>query len=377
MAFSPEPIHTHGTAQKSAVLLVNLGTPDAPQPQALRAYLGEFLSDPRVIEIPRLLAWLLLHLLVIPWRAPRSAAKYASVWMKEGSPLRVYTERQAKLLRGTLGAQGRSVLVEWGMRYGTPSIAQALDALKAAGAERILVLPLYPQYSATTTASGMDAIAAWCARTRNIPELRFVKHYHDHPAYIGALAERIKSFWEVNGPLASGTAGKGPQSEPSLLFSFHGIPRRSLLLGDPYYCECQTTGRLLRESLGLSAEVAQVTFQSRFGKAEWLKPYTEPTLRALAEAGVAHVDICCPGFPADCLETLEEIAMEGKAAFLGAGGTEYRYIPCLNDWPGWIDALARIALEHMAGWPTTVPSPSEQEELKRRREHALAKGAST
>jgi ferrochelatase len=261
------------------------------------------------------------------------------------------------------------------MRYGTPSIGQALDALKAAGAERILVLPLYPQYSATTTASSMDAIHAWCAKTRNLPELRFVKHYHAHPAYIKALATQVTSFWEVHGQLLSGKTEAEAKRAPRLVMSFHGIPKRSLLLGDPYHCECLVTGRLLGEALGLEPEFAPVTFQSRFGRAEWLQPYTEPTLESLARAGVRHVDICCPGFPADCLETLEEIGLEGRSVFLAAGGETYRYIPCLNDAPYWIEALAQIALEHMGGWPIGPAAPGEGALRAAQRERALAKGA--
>jgi ferrochelatase len=375
MAFSPEPSYTHGSAPRTGILLVNLGTPDAPRPNELRRYLAEFLSDPRVVEIPKLLWWLLLRLVILPLRAPRSAAKYATIWMKEGSPLRVYTERQAKLLKGMLGAQGHAVLVEWGMRYGNPSIAKGLDALKAQGAERVLVLPLYPQYSATTTASSQDAIHAWCARTRNLPELRFIKNYHDHPAYIGALVAQIKTFWEVNGHPPIPRNKEEQERQSRLVMSFHGIPKRSLLLGDPYHCECLVTGRLLREALGLAPEVTPVTFQSRFGRAEWLQPYTEPTLEALAREGIRDIDICCPGFPADCLETLEEIALEGKSVFLAAGGKNYRYIPCLNDSAPWIEALAKIALEHMAGWPTAAPSAAQALERKNQRERALAKGA--
>lgn len=375
MPFAQEPPHAHGAPKRTGVLLINLGTPDAPRPKELRRYLAEFLSDPRVVEIPRVIWWLLLKLVVLPLRSPRSAAKYALIWTKDGSPLKVYTERQAKLLRGTLGAQGHAVLVEWGMRYGQPSIGSALDALKAAGAERILILPLYPQYSATTTASSMDAVQAWCAKTRNVPELRFIKHYHDHPAYIGAWAEHIKSFWEVNGHPAIPRTPAETKLQPRFLMSFHGVPKRNLALGDPYHCECHVTARLLRDALGLNADFAPVTFQSRFGRAEWLEPYTEPTLEALARQGVKDVDIVCPGFPADCLETLGEIAMEGKAVFLAAGGKNYRFIPCLNDSPHWIGALAKIAIQHLAGWPTTVAV--DQEILRAERERARALGATS
>ena len=264
MPFRPEPDHAHGTPSRTAILLVNLGTPDAPTASAVRRYLREFLSDRRVVEIPRVIWWPILHGIILPIRSSKSARKYASIWTKEGSPLKVWTEKQAKLLRGALGARGNDVTVAYAMRYGNPSIASVLDALKAEHCERILVLPLYPQYSATTTASSFDAINAWCATVRNVPELRFVKHYHDDPGYIAALATRVTAFREREGRAVDGGS--------VLLMSFHGIPRRMLTLGDPYHCECQKTARLVAERLGLEPSEWAVSFQSRFGKAEWLKP---------------------------------------------------------------------------------------------------------
>jgi protoporphyrin/coproporphyrin ferrochelatase len=357
---APEPAHAHGIAPTTAIVLCNLGTPEAPTPAAVRRYLAEFLSDARVVEIPRV-AWLpILHGIVLRVRPARSARKYASIWTPAGSPLKVWTERQAVLLEGYLGQRGHRVVVRPAMRYGSPSIASVLDAVKAGGAERVLVLPLYPQYSAATTASIADALAAWLRRVRNVPEIRLVKHYHDDPGYIDALAARVNEHWRVHG------------RPDKLVLSFHGLPKRSLRLGDPYHCECQKTGRLLAERLKVKDEFVAVTFQSRFGRAEWLQPYTAPTLVALAKSGVGHVDVFCPGFTSDCLETLEEINQEVRAAFVVAGGKEFGYIPCLNDQHEWIAALAQIGARHLSGWPTVDPSDAELAESKRR---ALAAGA--
>ena len=360
MTFAPEPAFVHGKAARTGILLCNLGTPEAATPAAVRTYLAEFLSDPRVVEIPRLVWLPLLHGIILRVRPARSAAKYASIWTPEGSPLMVWTKKIATLLEGYLGQRGDHVLVMPAMRYGQPSIMAGLDALKAAGADRVLVLPLYPQYAASTTASIGDKVAEWQQRTRNVPELRFVKHYHDDPGYIGALARRVNDHWMTHG------------RPDKLVLSFHGLPRRSLALGDPYHCECLKTGRLLAERLKLRDDAVVVTFQSRFGKAEWLKPYTEPTLIELAGAGVGRVDVFCPGFAADCLETLEEIDQEGRAAFLHAGGKEFGYIPCLNDQHEWLAALAAIAVQHMQGWQAPAAEP---EALERQRQRALAAGA--
>ena len=365
MAFKPEPAFTHGQANpgnaNTAVLLCNLGTPDAPTPAALRRYLAEFLSDRRVVEIPRLLWLLILHGIILRVRPAKSAAKYASIWTPEGSPLKVWTERQTALLQERLHQRGHHVVVRCAMRYGNPSIASELDALKAQGITRVLILPAYPQYSGPTTASVVDAVGAWAAQVRSLPELRFVNHYHDHPAYIEALAGRIQSHWKQHG------------RPEQLMMSFHGVPERTLHLGDPYHCECRKTGRLLAESLGLSADQYKLTFQSRFGKARWLQPYTEPTLHALGAAGTGRVDLVCPGFTSDCLETLEEIAQEGKQAFLSAGGKVFHYIPCLNDDPVWIDGLTAIAEQHMGGWDTHGTPDTAQ--LARSLREAKALGA--
>jgi ferrochelatase len=345
MRFAAEPGLAQGAPERTAVLLCNLGTPDAPEPAAVRRYLAEFLSDPRVVEIPRPIWLAILYGVILPTRPAKSAKKYASIWTPEGSPLKVWTEKQAKLLGGYLGERGQRVEVRYAMRYGGPSIGSVLGELKAAGTTRVLVLPLYPQYSGTTTASIGDAVFAWSKNIRNLPAFRFVQRYHDDPGYIGALAKRANDHWMTHG------------RPDKLVLSFHGVPERTRVLGDPYHDECQATARLLVERLGLKPDQVLVTFQSRLGRAQWLQPYTEPTLIALAKQGVRRVDVMCPGFTSDCLETLEEIDQEARAAFLKAGGQEFNYLPCLNDQHEWIAALAALAINHLQGWPTTTRSP--------------------
>ena len=326
--------------ERTAVLWCNLGSPDEPTAQAVRPYLADFLGDPRVVEIPKVIWALILHGVILRVRPAKSAAKYASIWLPEGSPLKVWTKKQAVMLEGWLGERGHRVSVRDAMRYGQPAIGAQLDALMAEGVTRVLVLQAYPQYSSTTTASVFDAVADWSKRVRRLPEFRFVNQYHDDVGYIDALAQRVERHWQDN--------GRGDV----LLMSFHGIPARNIALGDPYQSQCLETARLLAERLQLSPEQHRVTFQSRFGRAAWLEPYTEPTLRELGAAGVKRVDVMCPGFPADCLETLEEIAMEGREAFLHAGGETFHYITCINDSPAWITALSAIAERNLAGWPT-------------------------
>jgi protoporphyrin/coproporphyrin ferrochelatase len=360
MTFAAEPQYRHGDPGRTAVLLCNLGTPDAATPAAVRRYLAQFLSDSRVVEIPRALWWLILHGVILRVRPARSARKYASIWTAQGSPLKVWTDKQAKLLGGYLGERGHSVTVRFAMRYGGPSIPQVLDELKASGATRVLILPLYPQHSATTTASVNDAVHRWALNVRTAPELRFVNHYHDDPGYIGALAKRVTDHWATHG------------RPEKLVISFHGVPRRTLTLGDPYHCECLKTARLLAERLGLAKDETMVTFQSRLGRAQWLQPYTEPTLIALATQGIKRVDVICPGFTCDCLETLEEIDQEARVAFTLAGGTEFNYLPCLNDQHEWISALSALAIRHLQGWPS---EPSDESVLQAQRERALAQGA--
>jgi ferrochelatase len=354
--YASEPRFAHDSPVRLGVLLINLGTPDAPTAGAVRRYLAEFLSDPRVVEIPRVLWQPLLHGVVLRVRPAQSAQRYASIWTKDGSPLLVHSERQKTLLLGYLGQRLKAlglpsdhVRIELGMRYGRPSIAGALERLHEAGCSRVLVLPLYPQYAASTTASALDAVYAAVGKMRRTPALRVVDAYHDAPGYIGALAQSINDYWVKNG------------RPNKLVLSFHGVPRRTLDLGDPYHCHCQKTARLLAAELGLTTEQYAVTFQSRFGKGEWLKPYTRATLIALANEGMRRVDVACPGFVSDCLETLEEIGMEGKSAFLESGGVEFHAISCLNEHPAWIAALADLAFRNLAGWLEPPPDAAARE----------------
>ena len=334
MRYAPEPEYKHGTIARTGVLLVNLGTPAAPTAKALRRYLKEFLSDPRVVEIARPVWWLILNGIILRTRPRKSAEKYAAIWGSEGSPLRMYTSKQAMLLRGYLGERIKSPhVVEWAMRYGSPSIDSVITQLRTAGCDRILVLPLYPQYAASTTASVYDAVFASVGKLRNVPAIRFVKHFHDHPAYISALATQIHQYWIENG------------RPEKLVLSFHGVPRFTLERGDPYHCECHKTARLLVGELGIDPAMVITSFQSRFGRAEWLKPYTIDTMKRLGKAKT--------GFVSDCLETLEEIGMENKAVFLKAGGKEFHHIPCLNERHEWIQALARIAADNLHGWASS------------------------
>jgi ferrochelatase len=337
--YLPEPQPRQNAHAGPAILLINLGTPDSPTPRAVRRYLRQFLSDPRVIEIPRAIWLPVLHVFVLNTRPAQSARKYASIWYPDGSPLRVHTERQAQLLGERLGSQVR---VEFAMRYGEPSIPETLARLKAEGCERVLLFPLYPQYAASTTASAIDHAAEFLRRTRNVPEIRVVKEFHDHPAYIGALAGLVREHWESGRP-------------DRLLMSFHGLPRYTVARGDPYSKQCQRTARLLAERLGLAEGAWQTTFQSRFGRTEWIEPYTASTLFDCGRQGLRRVDVVCPGFVADCLETLEEIGIEGRKIFLDSGGREFRMLPCLNARSEWIDALAVIARQHLAGWLGTEP----------------------
>lgn len=337
--YHPEPPYTHGTIPKTGVLLINLGTPAAPTPAAVRRYLKQFLSDRRVVEIPRLIWWCILNLVILNVRPRKSAAKYAQIWTAEGSPLLLHTREQARQLQIELSARlATPVVVEVGMSYGNPSISNAINSLKAQHCDRFLVLPLYPQYAASSTASAFDAVWRALTRIRNLPEIRTVRSYHDHPSYIAALAESVRQHW-----VQYGRAEK-------LLMSFHGVPKYTLEKGDPYFCLCQKTGRLLAEALGLNQNQYLVSFQSRFGAAEWVQPYTAPTLAAWGKQGVSSVDVICPGFAADCLETLEEIAMECKAEFLNAGGKTFHYIPALSASAPAISALADVAQQHLHSW---------------------------
>jgi ferrochelatase len=323
MTFLPEPAFQHGTIARTGILLINLGTPAAATARAVKPYLKQFLSDPRVVEIPSLVWWPILNGIILSTRPKKSAAKYAKIWTRDGSPLRIHTEKQAMLLKGYLGERVKTPhTIAWAMRYGEPSVGSVLGELRGQGCDRILVLPLYPQYAASTTASAFDAVFDAVRKMRNAPALRLIKHYHDHPAYIGALAKNVNDYWMVNG------------RPDRVVMSFHGVPRFTLDRGDPYHCECQVTARMLAQELGL-------------------KPYTIDTVTTLGKRKTSRVDVVCPGFVSDCLETLEEIGSENKAAFLKAGGGEFHCIPCLNERHEWIQALARIAAENLHGWAST------------------------
>jgi ferrochelatase len=346
----PEPPFAHDRAPRIGILLVNLGTPDAPTAPAVRRYLAEFLADPRVVEIPAALWRPILHGIVLRVRPAKSAQKYAAIWTDQGSPLLAHSVRQQALLQGYLGVRLKALglpadhaVIELGMRYGSWDVAGALDRLRGAGCDRILVVPMYPQYAASTTASAMDAVFAWAQRARRMPAWRTIDGFHDDPGYIRAAAQLVNEYWAKHG------------RPDKLVLSFHGLPRRVLELGDPYHCLCQKTARLLVAELGLAPAQYAMSFQSRFGKAEWLKPYTAATLAALAKEGVGRVDVFCPGFAADCLETLEEIGIEGKQTFLSSGGREFHAIPCLNDHPAWIKALTELVLRHLSGWLDPPP----------------------
>ena len=322
------------TAQaRQALLLVNLGTPDAPTAAAVRRYLAEFLHDHRVVQMTRWLWCPLLHGVILPLRGPRVARKYAEVWMDEGSPLAVHTRRLAEGLQ----AQLPGLRVIHAMRYGRPALADAVRALQAQGCTRVLVLPLYPQYSTTTTASVADVLAQ-VAKDDGAPQLRMIEQYATDPGVIAALAASIRAHWQAH--------GRGEQ----LLFSFHGIPQRLVDGGDPYAAQCEATATALVQALELAPGQSMLTFQSRFGREPWLKPATDLSLQALAASGVRRVDVVCPGFPADCLETLEEIRLQNASIFRQAGGDSLAYIPCLNDTPAHVDALAALARRELDAW---------------------------
>lgn len=339
---------SHQQSPKVGVLVTNLGTPEAPTTSALRKYLAQFLSDPRVVEVPRLLWKCILHGVILRIRPRRSAAAYKTVWTEEGSPLMVYTQQQCDgLVQSLRESYGDQVVVRFAMRYGQPSIASVIETMQKEGVRRLLVLPLYPQYSAATTASTFDAIAEDFTRRRWLPDFRFISHYHDYPPYINALAKTVEAHWQIHG------------RADKLLMSYHGVPLRYLKNGDPYHCECYKTSRLLAERLGLSADEYVTTFQSRFGREEWLKPYTDHTLQAFPSQGVKSVQIICPGFSADCLETIEEIGVENREYFMEAGGERYEYIPALNASEEHIAVLAQLIERNMQGWDLPTPNAGE------------------
>ena len=329
----------HGQLPAVGVLVTNVGSPAAPTRQALKKYLAQFLSDPRVIENQGLRWKLILHGIILRTRPKRSAHAYSQIWTEEGSPLLAIARRQAEGIAASLATSiGSPVHVAVGMGYGTPSIADALAELRDKGCRRVLVMPLFPQYASATVGSTFDGVAGALSRWRWVPELRMVGQYHDEPAYVQALAASVRELWS--------RAGRPDK----LLMSFHGLPKRCLLEGDPYHCQCHKTARLLADALELPPDFWFLAFQSRFGREVWLRPYTDETLKAWGRAGVQKVDVICPGFSADCLETIEEIGAENRDYFLSAGGKEFRYIPALNDRADHTEALAKIAMRHLAGW---------------------------
>ncbi|MCL4409412.1 MAG: ferrochelatase [Gammaproteobacteria bacterium] len=359
MKYQGSPTFRHDQIGRIGVLLTNLGTPDAPTPSALRRYLGEFLSDPRVVEVPRLLWKIILHGVILRIRPARSAAAYKTVWTEQGSPLLFHTEAQTEGVRERLKAlYGDDVVVEFGMRYGNPSIASAIEKLMQQGVRKLVVLPLYPQYSGSTSASTFDAIAHDFMKRRWLPDFRFISHYHDDPGYIQAVADKIKAHWQTHG------------QADLLVFSYHGVPKRYLDQGDPYHCECYKTSRLVAEALGLSKEQYRTTFQSRFGREEWLQPYTDETMKALPGQGIKAIQVVCPGFSADCLETIEEIGEENCEYFMEAGGERFEYIPCLNADPQHLDTITEIVQQNLVNWQAGDAAKSAQT-----REHAQALGA--
>ena len=339
MKYKGNPEYKPDSPSCTGILLTNLGTPDAPTPAALRTYLAEFLSDPRVVEVPRLLWWFALHGVILRTRPKRSAELYKKVWTEEGSPLLSISKKQVEGIQNLLTSQfSGSAKVELAMRYGNPSIAAALEKLRAVNAKRILILPLYPQYSAATTASTFDAIADVLKTWRSIPEIRMVNNYYEDDGYITAIANSIEQYWQNN------------SKAKKLLFSFHGLPKDYVDAGDSYFDECHATANLIAEKMNLKKEEWIITFQSRFGPREWLKPYTDKTLKSLAKEGIKSINVVCPGFSADCLETLEEINMQNRGFFLDAGGEDFSYIPALNENEEHLQALSNIVMKHCRGW---------------------------
>ena len=314
--------------KKTGVLLANLGSPTAPTTKAVRRFLRDFLGDPRVVNIPRPIWWLILHAFILPFRPAKSAKAYQKVWTDQGSPLTYLTRQLAEKLAEKLLPKG--VPTTYAMRYGEPSIASQLKRFKDENIENIIVLPLYPQYSSTTTASVYDDLIKELNQWRHLPSFHFINDYHQHDSYINAIADSVKSTWQEHG------------KNELLLMSFHGLPELLTKLGDPYFYQCQKTAQLIAEKLGLAESQWLLVFQSRFGKAEWLKPYCVDSLQKLPGQGIKAIDVICPGFAVDCLETLEEIAMENKSVFIEAGGTEYRYIPALNDSDAHVNAIVNL-----------------------------------
>jgi protoporphyrin/coproporphyrin ferrochelatase len=358
-SFQGESAFEHGNGAAIGALLVNLGTPDAPTPAAIRRFLAQFLWDPRVVEAPRWLWWLALHGVILRIRPSRSAHAYRQIWTPQGSPLLLYTRALVDRVRDAL-QRHLPAAVALGMTYGSPSIPGALEQLRSARVRRLIVLPLYPQYSGTTTASVFDQVTSQLQRWRWVPELRFIGNYHDEPAYIDAIAASIRDHWRTH-------------EQGHLLFSFHGVPRSYLLAGDPYHCQCLKTARLVAEKLGLEASAWSVSFQSQVGRDEWLRPYTDETLVKMAREGQRRVSVVCPGFATDCLETLEEIAIRNRVPFMQNGGEFYDYIPALNASDPHAEMLAELIARHARGWPAAESAGAA--ELDESRQRALRQGA--
>ncbi len=355
MPFQGKSDYRHDSIPHTGLLLVNLGTPSAPTASAIRSYLREFLSDRRVIEIPRLLWLPILHLFVLPLRPKHLVRAYKKIWLEDGAPLLVYTRKQAEALTQRLYQNGMDkIIVQTAMCYGDPSISEGIKVLKENNIRQLLILPLYPQYSATTTGAVFDIVTQTLRDYRWLPEVRFINQYYDHSQYIHACAEQIRRYRDH------------ANSKRKLLFSFHGLPHRNLLAGDPYHCHCHATARLIADALSLQRDDWIISFQSRFGYAEWLKPYTDETLKALPGKGVTEIDIFCPGFAADCLETLEEIAVQNHGFFMAAGGEDFNYIPALNDSQPHIEFLAQLVRQHLSGWNINPNNASERRKIRER-----------
>jgi ferrochelatase len=356
------PDFVHGTPARVGILLVNLGTPADPSPAAVRKYLAEFLWDPRVIEQPRALWWLILHGVILRMRPKRSAHAYQKIWTPAGSPLLVESRALTEGLAQRLGARfGEGVVVDLAMSYGEPSVVGALERFRQQNVQRLLVIPLYPQYSSTTAGSIFELVTRELGRWRYMPELRFVNQYWQNERYLQAVADSIADHWSRHG-------------RKHLLFSFHSIPKRYFLAGDPYHCFCHGTARGVVERLGLAAGEWSIGFQSRFGREEWLKPYVDVLLQEYARTGPKQVTVVCPGFATDCLETLEEISMQNRDAFLGAGGEAFDYVPCLNSSAANVGVFEDVVLQHTGGWPLQAGA-DEPAQRSLARERALALGA--
>ena len=355
--------YSHKQPRRIGVLLVNLGTPDAATPAAVRKYLAEFLSDPRIVELPRLLWWLILHGVLLRIRPRKVAKNYASIWTDEGSPLLAIARKQSEAIQRELDMLHPDVFdVQLAMRYGNPSIRDSLDVFRRQACQQLVILPLFPQYSATTSASVIDEVGRCLSQWRLVPELRTLMNYHDDDRYIEALATSIENSWVDKG------------RKQRLMMSFHGIPQRYVNAGDTYYCECSKTARLLADRLSLKEDQWQMVFQSRFGREPWLQPYLDKTLEALPGAGVTSVEVVCPGFSADCLETLEEVAMQNRDIFLEAGGKEYGYIPALNDSESYVAMLAGLVEEISHDWIGSVSRDNLPDALATRDERACKAG---